>query len=151
MSIHYRKSTRLTDEVSANDGLRLMQSPSPEATYRHLYYFNLFILKNTFNPKHPSYDSEIREYLGRDTENHLLQAVLAIGALEASKSNTTGSAGTSDHRSDMYSSLVSYSTSITALRDSMSCSSAPSRIQVLWTTLLLGLFEVSRFLILPTL
>ena len=122
-----------------------MQSPSSEATYRHLYYFDLFIKKNTFNAKLPSYDSEIRKCLGSETENHLLQAMLAVGALEASKSDMATPVGSSDHRSDMYSSLVSYSSSITALRDAMVDSSAPSRIQVLWTTLLLGLFEVSCF------
>lgn len=143
-STHYGNSTLSTVEVSGNRSPRLMQSPSLEATYRHLHYFGLFIRKNTFNTQYPSYDAEIREVLGTETENHLVQAVLAVGALEASRSNATRSAEASTHRSDLYHGLTSYSSSINALRDAMKCSGDPSRIQVLWTTLLLGLFEVSH-------
>ena len=127
----------------------MVQSPSLEATCRYLHYFDLFIQRNTFNTRHPAYDVEIRKCLGTETENHLVQAVLAIGALEASKSNSMRPNEAPDHRSDIYSSLMSYSSSITALRGVMESSSDPSRVQVLWTTLLLGLFEVSHLLTAP--
>ncbi len=143
-STHYANSTLSRVEVTAGDrALRLMQSPSIEATCRYLYYFDLFIRKNTFNTGYPTYDTEIRKALGTDNENHLVQAVLAVGALEASKSNAMRPAEASIHRSDIHHGLMSYSSSVTALRDVMKYAGVPSRIQVLWTTLLLGLFEVS--------
>ncbi|KAI1867942.1 hypothetical protein JX265_003996 [Neoarthrinium moseri] len=131
-----------TTEVPGGRTPRLLQCPSSEPTYRYLHYFDLFVRKNTFNTWYPSYDTDIRKLLGTEPESPLVQAVLAVGALESSKSSATSPIDVSYHRSDSRYALMSYSGSMAALRDAINLPGVPSRIQVLWTTLLLGLFEL---------
>ncbi|KAK9420131.1 hypothetical protein SUNI508_06659 [Seiridium unicorne] len=86
-----------------------MRSPSSVPIHRYVYHFESFIRKNAFNTQCPSYATEIRLLLGTETatDSHLVQAMLAVGALEASRSSAIKPADMSDHRSDVYSALIS--------------------------------------------
>jgi hypothetical protein len=104
---------------------------------RHLYYFHLFVQRNTFVASTASYDTDIQKLLGTESGSYLTHAVTALGALQSSKLNP------STRKEDSYTALQAYSSSLIALQEAMVQSNSPSRLNVLWTTLFLGLFEVS--------
>ncbi|KAH6652938.1 hypothetical protein BKA67DRAFT_568030 [Truncatella angustata] len=141
-SMHYSNSVTNNAQVAYNHLPPLTQSPSSDSTHRYIHYFGLFVQKNTFNPQCLSYDASIKSLLGTRGACPLVQAVLAIGALEASKVEVNRPKEFSNYTSDVQFSLNSYSRAIITLRDYIDSLETPSRIQVLWTTLLLGLFEL---------
>ncbi|KAB5566309.1 fungal-specific transcription factor domain-containing protein [Coniochaeta sp. 2T2.1] len=115
-------------------------SPSPPLRcpilYRQLYYFDVFVQRNTFVASTASYDTDIKKLLGTESGSYLTHAVTALGALQSSKLNS------STRKEDSYTALQAYSSSVIALQETMTHSNSPSRLHVLWTTLFLGLFEL---------
>ncbi|ETS73824.1 hypothetical protein PFICI_14770 [Pestalotiopsis fici W106-1] len=98
--------------------------------------------KNNFNPSDPLYDADIKTILGYQSSGFLLRAMLAVGALEASKWDNRSSALEKHYLQDSQSGIQSYSAAIVELRNHMEFHESPSQIQVLWTTLFVGLFEL---------
>ena len=111
--------------------------------YRHLYYFDVFVQRNTFVASTAPYDTDIKRLLGTESSSYLASAVTALGALQSSKLNP------STRKEDTYAALQAYSSSLIALQEIMARSKSPSRLHVLWTTFFLGLFEVSCLFHLP--
>lgn len=118
--------------------LRASISSGPTACY--FYYFDVFVLRNVFAPNVPAYNLDIQSLLGTGSEEILHRAVVALGALQASKAGAYSRADCKKHE---LAALEAYSISLLALRYTMANCPTPSRLVVFWTTLLLGIFEVS--------
>lgn len=114
--------------------------PSPTAFNRHIYYFDIFAQRNNFVANTVSYDFDVKVLLGTEPGHYLVHAVTALGALQSSRLSITTSPD------DSQAAIKAYSSSVAALRETMAQTSSPSHLHVLWTTLLLGLFEVRALL-----
>lgn len=102
----------------------------------HLFYFDIFAQRNNFVANSVSFDRDVKTLLGTEPGGYLVHAVSALGALQSSRLCLANAAD------DSQAAMRAYSSSVIALRESMAHSSPPPRLHVLWTTLLLGLFEV---------
>ncbi|KAB5582959.1 C6 finger domain protein [Coniochaeta sp. 2T2.1] len=101
-----------------------------------MYYFDVFVKRNTFVASTATYNTDIKKLLGTESGSYLTHAVTALGALQSSKLNP------STRNEDSCAALQAYSSSLIALQETMTHSNSPSRLHVLWTTLFLGLFEL---------
>lgn len=110
----------------------------------HLYFFDVFVLRNNFTGKGPSFGDDVKQLAGLHSGTHLMNAMLSLGALQAVKLNQSSGAS---QRINISTALQYYALSISGLRDALAATAhlqAESRHTVLWTTLLLGLFEVCQ-------
>lgn len=146
-SLQYRK--HVTDKTkSAQNCLSSPQrSLHVDQVERYFYFFQVFVQSNIFNPHDPLSDIDIKRLFGYQSANFFRGAILAVGALEASKDRLHSSSRGAQNREDAHFAIASYSTSIIELRKHMDTHQSLSQIQVLWTTLFLGLFEVSTCLV----
>lgn len=110
--------------------------PSLSTLSRYLYYFDIFVQRNNFVASTASYDLDVKSLLGTEPGCYLVHAVTALGALQSSRLSLATS------HDDSRTAIKAYSSSVVALREAMAQLTAPSRLHVLWTTLLLGVFEV---------
>ena len=110
-------------------------------TARHLYYFDVFVQRNTFNTGTVDYSLDIKRLLGTEPGNFLVNAVTAVGALQCYMLSPNE---LSTRQRDNCAALQAYAASLVSLRDTMAQSHRPSPLHVIWTTMFLGLFEVSR-------
>lgn len=108
-------------------------------TARHLYYFDIFIQRNAFGGGRDDYGVDVRNLMGTKNSQFLVSAVTALGALQSS---TLGHGSESERRHDQCAALKAYSDSIMSLHAAMTRDVQVTRLQVMWATLLLGLFEV---------
>lgn len=75
-----------------------------------------------------------------DGNEHLRDIAIAIGALDANRRADIGH--NLHHPSPRVVAFTNYQRALTRLQDKLSLKDAPQRDDVLWTTFLLGLFEV---------
>lgn len=135
---------------NAQNCLNALQRPlHPDQVERYFYFFQVFVQSNTFNPQDPLRDVDIKRLFGYQSANFFRSAILAVGALEASKDRLHSSSRGAQNHEDAHFAIASYSTFIIELRKHMDTRESLSQIQVLWTTLFLGLFEVSVFHLSP--
>ncbi|KAK7959237.1 C6 finger domain-containing protein [Apiospora aurea] len=120
---------------------QLSASPSPDPTARYFYYFEIFVQRNIFTPNVASYNRDIQSLLGTGPTKFLHHAVLALGALQSSQIGAESRANRKEYE---YAALEAYSTSLTALRDTMENCPSPPRLLVFWTTLFLGILELMQ-------
>ncbi|KAK8001216.1 hypothetical protein PG991_013438, partial [Apiospora marii] len=117
----------------------IMASLSSGPSARYFYYFEVFVQKNVFAPNTPAYNFDIQRVLGTGSEEILRHAVVALGALQASRAGTHSQA---DRKKHGIAALEAYSTSLLSLRSAMADYPTPPHLVVSWTTLLLGIFEL---------
>ncbi|KPM44919.1 hypothetical protein AK830_g1635 [Neonectria ditissima] len=122
-------------------GLQLTKTPRSDPTLFYFYYFDVFLRKNNFSCQGKS-SVDIQELMQRSTSGgYLKNAVLSLGAMEAVKLRSAD--GPSQHQNYQFA-LNSYMNSVGGLRDALEHHTQRPhlRLNVLWTTLLLGLFEL---------
>ncbi|KAK1522055.1 uncharacterized protein CCOS01_09767 [Colletotrichum costaricense] len=116
--------------------------PLSDETINYIFYFDIFIRKNSFTGQGPEYVADVQQLAktcgqtGRGPHNHLLDAMLALGAMQA---NILGASGC--HNSLRFA-LEHYLQSITSLREAVLDSTLARKDSILWSTFFLGLFEL---------
>lgn len=121
-----------------------MIAPSTGETYYLPRYFDVFLHRNNFNPKSKVSIDVMTLMRDQGSDSFLHNAVLGLGAMQAVKFNSSeGITPSKTYNSAVY----YYSKSVTGLRQALSkFNHGDSALySILWTTHLLGLFEVSRF------
>ncbi|KAK8096878.1 hypothetical protein PG999_012822 [Apiospora kogelbergensis] len=112
---------------------------STDQPVRYFYYFETFVQRNVFIPKMASYSHDIQKLSGSVSAQFLRHAVIALGALQASRLGAENRRACKKHE---FAALEAYSASLVELRETMTNSPSPPRLLVLWTTLFLGIFEL---------
>ncbi|KAK0376355.1 hypothetical protein CLIM01_06289 [Colletotrichum limetticola] len=116
--------------------------PLSDETINYIFYFDIFIRKNSFTGQGPEYVADVQQLAktcgqtGRGPHNHLLDAMLALGAMQA---RILGASGC--HNSLRFA-LEHYLQSITSLRGAVLDSTLARKDSILWSTFFLGLFEL---------
>ena len=109
----------------------LLLSPLSDTTTSYLSAFDAFLKRNSFTGSQSHFDNDIKRYVkDGPASGYLLNSMLAVGAAYANGSNRLIA-------------LRYYSKSVISLREQMSMDETISQNSVLWTTMFLGLFEVS--------
>jgi hypothetical protein len=109
-----------------------------------LYYFDVFTNRNNFTGKQHLFTDVVKQLSGFHSNSYLMDAMLSIGAIQAVKMNAPDVPPRADC---LTTALEHYSKSITGLRDAINSPRKRDDSRqnlVLWTTLLLGLFEVKH-------
>lgn len=142
------------------NGTRKKQSPSSSGSLivssplrltdnalSFLYYFDVFAQRNNFTGKQHLFADEVKQLSGLHSHSYLMDAMLSIGAIQAVKLNASN---VPSRNECLTTALEHYSKSIIGLRDSINSprkrDDDSRQNAVLWTTLLLGLFEVKNML-----
>lgn len=128
----------------SSSGSSLVSSPSrlTDNALSFLYYFDVFARRNNFTGKQHLFSDEMKQLSGLHSHAYLMDAMLSIGAIQAVKLNACDAPPRNEC---LTTALEHYSKSIIGLRDAIN---SPHKRDddrqntVLWTTLLLGLFEV---------
>lgn len=122
-----------------------MIAPSTRETYYLPRFFDVFLHRNIFNPESKVSVDVLTLMKDQGSDSFLHNAVLALGAMQAVKFNS--SEGTTPSKA-YESAFYYYSKSATGLRLALGkFNHGDSTLHsILWTTHLLGLFEVSRFI-----
>ncbi|KAG5985442.1 hypothetical protein E4U55_000004 [Claviceps digitariae] len=123
-----------------------------EETSRYLSFFDLFAKSNSFTGRGRTTGDEVKQLaeLHSRKGNHVLHAMLAVGGMFADRRNLVD---TTARRETALVALQHYSYSIAGLRDAIDGLNIRPRTRqkqkvkdehvcILWTTLLLGLFEL---------
>lgn len=113
------------------------------------HYFNEFLRRNVVNPKTKGLTDVVSLMKNKVPFGFVHHAVLSVGAMQAFKLNASEGIDSSK----AYSLAVGhYSKAVTGLRQTLDqFDQQPSSLHcVLWTTHLLGLFEVSRISSMPS-
>ncbi|KAH8678432.1 hypothetical protein BX600DRAFT_493694 [Xylariales sp. PMI_506] len=113
-----------------------------DAISTHWYWFDVFARRNNFlGQASATFAYEIRALGGLHDTTHLIDAMLSLGALQRCK---TGSSDAGIIKASKNFALKSYVQSLSSLSKSLRVHvmHSHSRDVVLWTTLLLGLFEL---------
>ncbi|KAF7547428.1 hypothetical protein G7Z17_g7747 [Cylindrodendrum hubeiense] len=121
--------------------VQMNTSPRADPALFYFYYFDVFLRKNSFSCQ-GKFTVDVKELMQRSTcGGYLRDAVLSLGAMEAVKLQSAD--GPSQHETYRFA-LSSYMNSVAGLRDALERHSHEPqlRLNVLWTTLLLGLFEL---------
>lgn len=116
--------------------------PPAVDTDRTSLYLNHFIAVITscqLTSRFPRVATELLPLM--DGNEHLWNVAVAIGALNANRRGQVGKS--SLHKSPQIVAFSSYQQALSSLQDKLTLSDAPQRDDLLWTTFLLGLFEVS--------
>ncbi|KAK2729524.1 C6 finger domain-containing protein [Colletotrichum kahawae] len=118
------------------------QKPIPDITTGYLFYFDMFVRRNSFTGKEPSFISDVQRLMksSSDLVSHpsrsLLDAMLALGAMQAH------SLGAMIHHNNLGFALRSYQQSLHELRNAVLNFSPAQRESIAWSTFFLGLFEL---------
>ena len=157
-NVQEKKGSELVIIHSRGQGKKLLITStqphaSPSKPLAHddlhlLFYFDLFTKRNSFTGKSRTFGHEVQALEGRQSRQagHLNLAMLAVGALYEMRSS---SPPLSPQPQKLSKALYYYSLSVSELREALqhiplaSKTAEEKRLQILWTTLLLGLFEVS--------
>lgn len=128
----------------SSSGSSLVSSPSRLAdnALSFLYYFDIFAKRNNFTGKQHLFADEVKQLSGLHSHPYLMDAMLSIGAIQAVKLNASD---VPPRTECLTTALEHYSKSILGLRDAINNPRKRDDSRqntVLWTTLLLGLFEV---------
>ncbi|KAK1989223.1 hypothetical protein LZ30DRAFT_696068 [Colletotrichum cereale] len=121
-----------------------LRAPLAQATTRYLFYFDLFVRRNSFTGSEPSFLSDVQSIvkssgsMQRHPRPYLLNAMLALGAMHAALT------GALEYQPGLRFATESYLQSIAELRETVSNFSSSQRDSILWTTLFLGLFELMQ-------
>jgi hypothetical protein len=127
--------------------IQIVNSPSvSDPTLLYFSYYDIFLHKNKFTGLEAPQD-DVKQLARRgDPETYLRDAMLALGAMQASKLCRVSKSKKTYYQS----ALESYTRAIAGLRHALSqfdrINDPQPRASILWTTLLLGLFEVSAVL-----
>lgn len=108
----------------------------------YLDYFAVFIERCHFSAGFATLPSDLLPLL--DASGSLKDLVLAIGALETSRRGSSHNYPRLSSPHEM--SLRFYGRSIKAFQEQIRSSEGIEKVDVLWTTLLFGIFEVGPFL-----
>ncbi|EFQ30674.1 uncharacterized protein GLRG_05818, partial [Colletotrichum graminicola M1.001] len=120
------------------------RAPLPHATTQYLFYFDLFVRRNSFTGREPSFLVDIQnavkssDTIQRYPRPYLLNAMLALGAMHAAL------IGALEHQTGLRFATESYIKSVAGLREAVMSFSSSQRDVILWTTLFLGLFELMQ-------
>lgn len=130
--------------TAADYARRQLQQQPKNDTDLFLHFFDDFAARNSLTGQRGhSLTDDINILEDVHSQPHLLDAMLAVGALQAGKRKPVGDPGKLRYA---YDGIMHYTKAIEGLR--MNLEAMPQspnshrRISVLWTTLLLGLFEV---------
>lgn len=135
--------TRVSAVTCKSQSPRLDLNPTGDQIYYLSHYFDTFWRRNNCNPKTDISNDVISLMKDQASGTFLHDAVLSLGAMQAVKLN----ASEGIDPSKTYNLAVHhYSKSVLGLRNALEkFDQEPSaRHRILWTTHLLGLFEVSR-------
>jgi hypothetical protein len=110
-----------------------------ERTNAYLDQFVSIMMSCHFTPKFPSIATKLLPSMEQNEQ--LKDIAIAIGALEASRRG--GVSTSSRHLAPRVVALASYQRALGGLQKKLELIDAVERDDVLWTTFLLGLFEVS--------
>ena len=123
---------------------RVIKPLNPDPTVFYFSNFDLFLQKNRFTGLELPRKDVTDLMKGGDPEGCLRDAMLCLGAMQALKLS-----GASMSKQIHRFALTSYAKSISGLRHALvdMVDDVQSRARILWTTLLLGLFEVSAPLV----
>ncbi|KAI9172824.1 fungal-specific transcription factor domain-containing protein [Paramyrothecium foliicola] len=108
---------------------------------RYLFYFNLFAQNNVFITGTTGFAVEIQKLIGTGRNNFFVNAILAVGARQSCICNSSDPI---QRKQDTLAALQAYSASLLDLQDVMGQKVKPPLLHVLWTTMILGLFECSK-------
>ena len=111
-----------------------------DRTIRFLDSFSAFIRLNQFTKRFQSLDADLLPLIQKSTALH--QAAVAIGALHASRHSSVRTLG--GQKSPSYVAIESYRSSILSLQTRLAEGDAARGEDVIWSTFLLGLFEVCQ-------
>lgn len=133
----------------SSSGSSIVSSPSrlTDNALSFLYYFDVFAKRNNFSGKAHIFSDELKGLSGLHSGSYLMDAMLSIGAIQAVKLNASDAPSRNEC---LTTALGHYSKSIMGLRDSINSPHKRDDSQqntILWTTLLLGLFEVRTCLV----
>jgi hypothetical protein len=124
-------------------GNKITKTPDGDPALFYFYHYDTFLRKNMFTGLETSQE-EVKVLMKlADSETYLRDAVLSLGAMQALR---LGHDTTTKSRAIHHFALRSYTRAVAGLRRALDdgINDVRSRATVLWTTLLLGLFEVSR-------
>ncbi|KAK2042088.1 hypothetical protein LZ31DRAFT_526848 [Colletotrichum somersetense] len=119
-------------------------APLPHAMTKHLFYFDLFVRRNSFTGRKPCFLSDVQDAVKSPSSmqlhprSYLLNAMLALGAMHATL------VGELERQTGLRFATESYMKSVAELREVVSNFSSSQRNTILWTTLFLGLFELMQ-------
>ncbi|KAH6889493.1 hypothetical protein B0T10DRAFT_538474 [Thelonectria olida] len=120
---------------------KLTRAPKVDATYFYFYYFDLFLQNNNFG-QHGVFAIDTKDMARSvDAAGFLKDAILSLGAMAAVRlKSTDGPTRPENYRF----ALTSYTHSVAGLRTALENNAEKSqlRLNVMWTTLILGLFEL---------
>ncbi|KAK7449136.1 hypothetical protein Landi51_06215 [Colletotrichum acutatum] len=145
-AIRLAKGKLFTAKSFATPVIQRPVPPLSDKTITYLFYFDIFIRKNSFTGRGPQFLTDVQQLVktcgqaGRAPHNHLLDAMLALGAMQA---NILGALGC--HNSLRFA-LEHYLQSITSLRGAVLDSTLTRKDSILWSTFFLGLFEWQKLL-----
>lgn len=115
---------------------------------RHVYFFDVFVRRNSFTGGARTCGDEVKALAGLHSQqgSHLYHAMLALGALYAVQLQAADGPGS--RGGGLLAALGYYSKAVSDLRLALDAQGGrrqeeQRRTCILWTTLLLGLFEVS--------
>lgn len=133
----------------SSTGSSIVSSPSAltDNALSFLYYFDVFAKRNNFTGKEHLFSDEMKRLSGFHSSSYLMDAMLSIGAIQAIKLKAPDAPSRNEC---LTTALEHYSKSIIGLRDSINSPRKRDDSRqntVLWTTLLLGLFEVRTHLV----
>ncbi|KAK4158157.1 hypothetical protein C8A00DRAFT_11007 [Chaetomidium leptoderma] len=118
---------------------QITKSPNASPMLFYFSYYDIFLQKNKFTGLGTPW-KDVKELMKRgDPETYLLDAMLSLGGMQALKLCEV-----SKSKKIHEFALESYTRAIAGLRHALSgtVDDAQSRARILWTTLLLGLFEL---------
>ncbi|CCF47799.1 hypothetical protein CH063_04285 [Colletotrichum higginsianum] len=120
-------------------------APLPDKMSCYLFHFDMFMRRNSFTGREPGFLSDVQSLVkgsagGRQIVpcQYLLNAMLALGAMQAVPHSAPGS------QTSLRFAMESYLQSLADLRLAVSAFSSTQRDSILWTTFLLGLFELMQ-------
>jgi hypothetical protein len=137
---HLTIGTNSVDGQSFVPDTRVIKPLNADPTVFYFSHYDLFLQKNKFTGLEPP-RKDITDLMKRgDPEGYLRDAMLCLGAMQALKLSQASMSKWVHQFA-----LESYAKSISGLRRALvdMVDDVQSRARILWTTLLLGLFEVS--------
>ena len=120
---------------------RVARPTQPSTQPFYIYHFQSFLRRNIFSG-HGSVQADIEEIMSHSgSGDYLMNAILCLGAMEAVSRQATK---TKPGMNGRQFATEAYTNSIAGLRRALETQSVNQHTTaVLWTTILLGLFEVS--------
>lgn len=137
------QKTAASYSYPAKTRLNLVKTPKVDVAYFYFYYFDVFLQRNSFG-QHGVFAVDTKDMARSvDAGGYLKDAILSLGAMAAARMKP-GDGPTQVENSRF--ALTSYTSAVAGLRRALERQTNKSqlRLNVLWTTLILGLFEVSR-------